>query len=193
MGARGAAGQAIARRQGGKLRMHDGLDAARFEPGPDVLAQRLRAAIRATLSANDINNSLNNIAGTGGEAGKTFARRHRDTLLIDEVAPWAATDTILAGSTDVGDVSWKAPVAQCFSPCFAVGTPLHSWQLVSQGRTSIAHKGMLLAGKVLAATAIRLFSDSALLAASQQELRQVLAERPYRCPIPAEVSPSVLR
>ncbi|MFO5589341.1 aminobenzoyl-glutamate utilization protein B, partial [Klebsiella pneumoniae] len=23
--------------------------------------------------------------------------------------------------------------------------------------------------------------------------RQVLAERPYRCPIPAEVSPSVLR
>lgn len=105
------------------------------------------AAIRATLSANDINNSLNNIAGTSGEEGKTFARRHRDTLLIDEVAPWAATDNVLAGSTDVGDVSWKAPVAQCFSPCFAVGTPLHSWQLVSQGRTSIAHKGMLLAGK----------------------------------------------
>lgn len=52
---------------------------------------------------------------------------------------------------------------------------------------------MLLAGKVLAATAIHLFSDSALLEASQQELRQVLAERPYRCPIPAEVSPSVLR
>ena len=45
------------------------------------------AAIRATLSANDINNSLNNIAGTSGEEGKTFARRHRDTLLIDEVAP----------------------------------------------------------------------------------------------------------
>ncbi len=151
------------------------------------------AAIRATLSANDINNSLNNIAGTGGEAGKTFARRHRDTLLIDEVAPWAATDTILAGSTDVGDVSWKAPVAQCFSPCFAVGTSLHSWQLVSQGRTAIAHKGMLLAGKVLAATAIRLFSDRALLEASQRELRQALAEHPYRCPIPAEVRPSVLR
>jgi aminobenzoyl-glutamate utilization protein B len=28
------------------------------------------AEIRATLSANDINNSLKNIAGTGGEAGK---------------------------------------------------------------------------------------------------------------------------
>lgn len=151
------------------------------------------AEIRATLSANDINNSLKNIADTGGEDGKAFARRHRETRLIDEVAPWAATDNILAGSTDVGDVSRKAPVAQCFSPCFAVGTPLHSWQLVSQGRTSIAHKGMLLAGKVLGATAIRLFSDRALLTASQQELAQVLAERPYRCPIPKEVKPSILK
>ena len=64
---------------------------------------------------------------------------------------------------------------------------------MSQGRTSIAHKGMLLAGKVLGATAIRLFSDRALLTASQQELAQVLAERPYRCPIPQEVKPSTLK
>lgn len=151
------------------------------------------AEIRATLSANDINNSLKNIAGTGDEEGKAFARRHRETILIDEVAPWSATDNILAGSTDVGDVSWKAPVAQCFSPCFAVGTPLHSWQLVSQGRTSIAHKGVLLAGKILAATAIRLFSDRPLLTASRRELAQVLAERPYRCPIPQDVKPSILK
>ena len=151
------------------------------------------AEIRATLSANDIHNSLKNIADTSGDEGKAFARRHRETILIDEVAPWAATDNILAGSTDVGDVSWKAPVAQCFSPCFAVGTPLHTWQLVSQGRTSIAHKGMLLAGKILAATVIRLFSDRSLLTTSQQELAQVLAERPYRCPIPQDVKPSILK
>ncbi len=45
---------------------------------------------------------------------------------MDEVAPYAITDNVLAGSTDVGDVSWKMPVAQCFSPCFTVGTPLHT-------------------------------------------------------------------
>ncbi|ENZ7483078.1 M20 family metallopeptidase [Klebsiella aerogenes] len=151
------------------------------------------ADIRATLSVNDIQNSLKNIAGTSGEEGKAFSRRHHDTVLIDEVAPWAATENVLAGSTDVGDVSWKAPVAQCFSPCFAIGTPLHSWQLVSQGRTSIAHKGMLLAGKILGATAIRLFSDRPLLEASQQELAQVLAVSPYQCPIPRDVVPSILK
>ncbi|EPG6799657.1 M20 family metallopeptidase [Klebsiella aerogenes] len=151
------------------------------------------ADIRATLGVNDINNSLKNIAGTSGEEGKAFARRHHDTVLIDEVAQWAATENVLAGSTDVGDVSWKAPVAQCFSPCFAIGTPLHSWQLVSQGRTSIAHKGMLLAGKILGATAIRLFSDRPLLEASQQELAQVLAVTPYQCPIPRDVVPSILK
>ncbi|HDH0726517.1 TPA: amidohydrolase [Klebsiella aerogenes] len=151
------------------------------------------ADIRATLGVNDIQNSLKNIAGTSGEEGKAFARRHHDTVLIDEVAPWAATENVLAGSTDVGDVSWKAPVAQCFSPCFAIGTPLHSWQLVSQGRTSIAHKGMLLAGKILGATAIRLLSDRPLLEASQQELAQVLAVSPYQCPIPRDVVPSILQ
>jgi aminobenzoyl-glutamate utilization protein B len=107
------------------------------------------AEIRATLSANDINNSLKNIAGTGGEEGKAFARRHRETRLIDEVAPWAATDNILAGSTDVGDVSWKAPWPSASAPVLPSGRRC-TWQLVSQGRTSIAHKGMLLAGKVLA-------------------------------------------
>lgn len=151
------------------------------------------AEIRATLSDSDVENSLLNIARTGGEEGKAFARRNRQTLLVDEVAPWAPTDSVMPGSTDVGDVSWKTPVAQCFAPCFTVGTPLHAWQLVSQGRTSVAHKGMLLAGKVMAATVIRLFDDPALREACRAELAGQLRERPYRCPIPQDVTPSPLK
>ena len=33
--------------------------------------------IRATLTPNDLQNSLKNIAATGGDAGKAFARRHQ--------------------------------------------------------------------------------------------------------------------
>lgn len=61
--------------------------------------------IQATLTSNDRQNSLNNIAATGGENGKVFALRHRETVLANEVAPYAATDNVLAASTDVGDVS----------------------------------------------------------------------------------------
>jgi aminobenzoyl-glutamate utilization protein B len=142
------------------------------------------------LSANDINNSLKNIADTGGEAGKRSPVATA-TLLIDEVAPWAARITSSrappTSATSAGKRRW--PVLQ---PLLCRGTPLHSWQLVSQGRTSIAHKGMLLAGKVLAATAIRLFSDSALLEASQQELRQVWPNA-LSLPDPGGGEPSVLR
>jgi aminobenzoyl-glutamate utilization protein B len=102
---------------------------------------RVCREIRATLTPNDLQNSLKNIAATGGEAGKAFARRHQETLLVDEVAPYAITDNVLAGSTDVGDVSWKMPVAQCFSPCFTVGTPLHTWQLVARGAPPLPIKG----------------------------------------------------
>ena len=36
-------------------------------------------------------------------------------------------------------------------------------------------------------------TDSVLLQASQQELAQQLAERPYHCPIPQDVTPSPLK
>ena len=154
--------------------------------------QAFAAEIRATLSKDDLRNARLNAARTGGEAGIAWAEALGDKVLMDEVAPYAVTRELLYGSTDVGDVSWVTPTAQCFAPCFAFGTPLHTWQLVAQGRTPIAHKGMCLAAKVLAATALTLLHDDAALARCREEFDRVRREQPYVCPIPAGVQPSTL-
>ncbi|MEG3129576.1 M20 family metallopeptidase [Pantoea cypripedii] len=148
--------------------------------------------IRATLSKDDLRNARLNAARTGGEAGVAWTEALGEKVLMDEVAPYAVTRELLYGSTDVGDVSWVTPTAQCFTPCFAFGTPLHTWQLVAQGRTAIAHKGMCLAAKVLAATALTLLNDSAALARCREEFTRVRSQQPYQCPIPPGVQPSKL-
>lgn len=93
------------------------------------------------------------------------------------------------GSTDVGDVSWVTPTVQCMTACFAFGTSPHSWQWVAQGKSAVAHKGMVLAAKTMAATALELFSNPPLLAAARAELAARLAQEPYVCPIPDDVCP----
>jgi len=95
------------------------------------------------------------------------------------------------GSTDVGDVSWVTPTVQCMTACFAFGTSPHSWQWVSQGKSALAHKGMTLAAKTMAATALELFTNPLLLAAARTELKERLAKEPYVCPIPEGVQPPI--
>jgi aminobenzoyl-glutamate utilization protein B len=84
------------------------------------------------------------------------------------------------GSTDVGDVSWVVPTAGFTTACFAPGTPPHTWQAAAAGGTTIGRKGMILAARVLAATAWDLFHDPDLLTAARAEHRRKLAGRPYR-------------
>lgn len=162
-------------------------------PEYDADERAYAADIARTLSDEDIASNLSTIARTGGAAGVVFSRTLRDKTLTERVAPYAPTEAVLPGSTDVGDVSWLVPTAQCFSPCYAIGTPLHTWQAVAQGRTSLAHKGMVQAAKVMSATALALFGDAALLQACCEEWLAERQERPYHCPIPAGIQPAPLQ
>ena len=108
-------------------------------------------------------------------------------MLHDAIIPLDAQRLFMPGSTDVGDVSWAVPTAQCWTACYALGTPGHSWQLVAQGRLPAAHKGMTQAARVMAATALDLFTDAGLLARAQAEHRDRIAATPYECPIPEGV------
>lgn len=162
-------------------------------PEYDADERAYAADIARTLSDEDIASSLSTIARTGGVAGTAFSRMLRDKTLSACIAPYAPTEAVLPGSTDVGDVSWLVPTAQCFSPCYAIGTPLHTWQAMAQGRTSLVHKGMVQAAKVMSATALALFCDPALLQACRDEWQVARQERPYHCPISAGIQPAPLQ
>ena len=105
--------------------------------------------------------------------------------LNDFLVPYYAGEDFTPGSSDVGDVSWQTPTAQFTAVTCPSGTPGHSWQNVSCGVSGIGHKGMLLAGKVLAASVIDLLEEPALLSAARKEFTEV-SGRGYECPIPPD-------
>jgi aminobenzoyl-glutamate utilization protein B len=97
----------------------------------------------------------------------------------------------LRGSTDVGDVSWVVPTVQAYGATYAIGTPGHSWQLTAQGKTGYAHKGMVQAAKAMAATALDLLRDPALLSDAKTDFAARTKAFAYRSPLPKETKPPV--
>ena len=117
--------------------------------------------------------------------------QHGTVPLNDFLVPYHFSTKQSAGSTDVGDVSWLDPTAQINTVTFPSKAPGHSWQNVSCGRTSIGHKGLLTAGKVLAATAIDLFEQPQLLEQAKEEFSKRTVGG-YFCPVPEDAVPTVV-
>jgi len=114
-----------------------------------------------------------------------------DQRLADFIVPLTKDSPSPSGSTDVGDVSWAVPTVQAWVATSAFGTPFHTWQLTAQGKSPAAHKGMVHAAKIMAATGRDLFEDPSLLAQAQAEHRTMLEAEPYVCPMPDEVQPPI--
>jgi aminobenzoyl-glutamate utilization protein B len=74
------------------------------------------------------------------------------------------------GSTDVGDVSWVVPTGGLSTATWVPGTSAHSWQAVAAGGMSIGSKGMMIAAKTLAGTAMDLFDNASLIVEAKKEL-----------------------
>ena len=106
------------------------------------------------------------------------------------VFPYYPSNRFNPGSSDVGDVSWLTPTAQFDAVTIPSGCPAHSWQTVSSGKTSLAHKGMLYAAKVLAAATADLMEDPDLVAKARAEFRETTAEG-YDCPISKDIVPTI--
>lgn len=109
--------------------------------------------------AQKIQTSFNLPAGKTDDPGTAAAK----------ILPYEYERTSM-GSTDVGDVSWTVPTVGLRTATWVPGTAAHSWQAVAAGGTSIGRKGMMVAAKTLALTAVELFQNPKALTEAQAEL-----------------------
>ncbi len=86
-----------------------------------------------------------------------------------EIQPFFVTEAGTGGSTDVADVSWTVPTGGVRTATWVPGTSAHSWHAIAAGGTPIGDKGMVVAAKTLAMTAIDLFTRPELVVAAKAE------------------------
>lgn len=111
--------------------------------------------------------------------------------IADWIIPCPDQETFMEGSTDVSDVSWNVPTAQCFTSTWAFATVPHTWQVVAQGTQNFALNAALFAGEAMACTALKAVEDPDLLAEATREFKDRLYGDTYECLIPAEMTPPV--
>lgn len=109
---------------------------------------------------------------------RAFAEEIRKTLsepmlpLGSEAMIQPPRQEVSYASSDIGDVSWRVPTVQLSAATWVPGTPAHSWQAVAAGGGSIGAKGMMVAAKTMALTAIELFSDSSHVRRAREEFER---------------------
>lgn len=94
------------------------------------------------------------------------------------------------GSTDVGDVSYTVPTVGLDAATWIPGTPAHSWQAVACGGTEIGTKGMMVAAKTMALTAIDLFTNPALIKKAKEEFVNAKGNYIYQ-PLLGDIKPAL--
>ncbi|MDP2321691.1 MAG: amidohydrolase [Acidobacteriota bacterium] len=133
---------------------------------------------------------------------RAFARAtQKDLKPLPEIALSDRVEPLSSGpptqgvhSTDVGDLTWFFPVGQFTAATYSYGAPGHSWQIVACTGTSIGEKGMIVAAKTLAGTAIDLYRSPELLLRAREDLKKTMAGQKYVTLIPeGQKAPKTIR
>lgn len=102
----------------------------------------------------------------------TYDSRGAQPEDAETIKPFEVRERGGYASTDVGDISWVVPTAGLGAATWVPGTAAHSWQAVAAGGTSIGHKGMMVAAKTIALTAMDIFQQPEVLPKARQELQR---------------------
>jgi aminobenzoyl-glutamate utilization protein B len=141
------------------------------------------AKLEATLPSGAVENALKSYGLTREEIGDPLSEKVLDRI------PKQDYGTVMAGSTDVGDVSYITPTGQLTTCCMPLGIPVHSWQSTASVGSSIGMKGMMVAAKTLALTAIDLLTKPDILQAAHEEFEKETVGKRYQSPLPEGVKP----
>jgi len=109
-------------------------------------------------------------------------------LMTDILDPWGEGETS-PGSSDVGDVSWVCPTLEFGTACNVLGAPGHSWAFVACCGSTIGHKSLVFAAKVMAGAALEVLTDENLRYALNEEHEERLKGRTYETPLPEGLQP----
>jgi aminobenzoyl-glutamate utilization protein B len=120
---------------------------------------------------------------------KSFAASEDPLPLGSEAEVQAPRATVSSSSTDAGDVSWQMPTSALATATFVPGTPGHSWQSAACAGGSIGRKGMMVAAKTLALSAMDLFTDPSLVKAARESFDQRRNGFEYKSRVPADQKP----
>jgi aminobenzoyl-glutamate utilization protein B len=143
----------------------------KFDEADRDLARRLQEPLRA-------------------EFGQKESKPLNDTIEPLPAKPYPAS----GGSTDVGDISWHVPTSGLDTVCFAAGSPGHCWQNVAAVGSPIGHKGLLIAAKVLALSAVDLLQDPQVLKDAKADFQERMKGREYTTKIPkGQKAPRAIR
>jgi aminobenzoyl-glutamate utilization protein B len=104
------------------------------------------------------------------------------------VMPFAETGLGVA-STDVGDLSWQYPTGGFSAATFVPGVTPHTWQAAACAGMSVGQKGMLVAAKTLALSAVDLFLDPKITDAAKRDFTRRVDGQKYESVIPAGEKP----
>ncbi|MFA5869681.1 MAG: amidohydrolase, partial [Candidatus Bathyarchaeia archaeon] len=115
--------------------------------------------------------------------------KYLDVDLPTDILDPMGDGEVMAGSSDVGDVSWKCPTVEFGTTLNVLGAPGHSWQFVAMSGGTVAHKSLTFAAKTIAGTALDLIAQPELLKKAKAEQAERLKGRTYRTPIPDDCVP----
>ena len=147
--------------------------------------------------ANLIDKNLRRVGGVTYTAEEqSFAEKLRQTFSLDGALALGSQQEaqqmeggVSSGSTDVSDVSWIVPTTEFRAATYVPGTPGHSWQSTACSGHSVGRKGMVVAAKTLALSAVDLMQDAKLIETARADFNKRRAGHDYRSRIPANQKP----